>query len=439
MQLGKTIQAEENVILSTGERLWFASIKTPLRDVKGEVIGVVGNSLEITKLKEAQEKAELANKAKTEFLAVASHELRVPLTSILAIASMFAEGGISDADSTEYGKVILDSGTYLLSNINSILDFAKLEADKFELKPLPMDLRSHIEDVVNILKAFAEHKGIDLIISFPPTVPSKIVSDSRALRQVLVNLVNNAIRFTDAGHVFIKVKCLHVSADAAKISISIEDTGIGIPEEKLNAIFEGFSQVEDAYKRKSSRSGMGVGLSVVQRLVEILNGKIELTSTLGKGSIFSLTFDFQLQDASTQDIPWLMYASKVKILVVNDTSRAEIICSHTNAAICETITSDKAYSSLLSAQLMGQTYDILIIDNELRYKKPAELLAEINSHQTLKKPLTILLISNASVAEKNQAIKDGFFATVVKPIQPIAFQNALTAAWEQWIETKNNI
>lgn len=439
MESGKTLELEETVILpATGERMYFASVKTPLKDENGVVIGIVGNSLDITELKEAKEKAEIANHAKTQFLAVASHELRVPLTGIITVGSMLANGSVSTPNEVqEFGKIMLDAGTYLLSNVNSILEFAKLEVDKFNLKFAPFDLKLHIEEVVTMLTASANSKGLDLSINYESDVPHNIFSDSRVLRHILANLINNAIKYTHQGSIIIKVSCLKQTPQTAQLEIAVEDTGIGIPADKFDFIFDRFSQLEDAYVRSSSRGGIGLGLSIVKKLVQLLNGTINVKSEISKGSTFYFVAEFQLQDQPVGEMPWSPYASTTRILVVDDTLRGEIICNHTATTNCEAIHSDQVLDTLLTSQQCGEPYDIIIIDQQLHDNDAASLLQKINQQKNLKKPLPILLTSSGSIVEKQHANQEGFFATIVKPIQPIAFQTALTTAWEKWIEQRD--
>ncbi len=305
IEFDKTIELEETVVLKSGERLYFSSIKSPLRDEHGNIIGIICNSLDITELKEAKQRAEEASHAKTQFLALMSHELRIPLTGIISTASMLVDDDVTLKEVNEFGKIIYNSGNYLLSTIDNILDFAKLEANKFELFSSPLDLKFLIDEISNILSANATEKKLDLVVVYESRITKNIISDYRVLRHIFTNLIGNAIKYTETGQVKIKVRTLKQAESFISLEVLVEDTGIGIPSEKLNFIFDRFSQVENAYTRKSSRQGTGLGLSIVKKLVELLKGSISVTSKVGKGSVFCFVADFSLQQEQIdENAPW---------------------------------------------------------------------------------------------------------------------------------------
>jgi two-component system aerobic respiration control sensor histidine kinase ArcB len=304
MQTDKTLEFEETIILKSGERLYFSSVKSPLKDDNGNIIGVICNSLDITELKQAKQIAESASQAKTQFLALMSHELRIPLTGIISTASMLVDEDITSQEANEFGKIISHSGSYLLSTIDNILDFAKLEANKLELIPTPINLKQLIEEVAMILAASAKEKGLQLTVAYNLNFPQNIVSDSRVIRHILTNLIGNAIKYTEKGSIEVTVTPLIQMDETVVLEIIIEDTGIGIPANKVKFIFDRFSQVDNAYTRKSSRQGTGLGLSIVKKLVELLEGEIHVTSKIGKGSKFHFIAEFRLQNNIDDKTPW---------------------------------------------------------------------------------------------------------------------------------------
>lgn len=294
MKNDKSIEIEETVVLKNGERLYFSSVKRPLKDEEGNIIGVIGNSLDITELKEAKQHAETANHTKTHFLALMGHELRIPLTGIISTANMLVENEMTSDEVKEVGKIIEDSGSYLLTTINSILDFAKLESKKFELFQTRVNLVSLIDEIIHILAATAKEKKLTLQTKYLSPIPKKIITDSRIIRTIMTNLIGNAIKYTDKGEVNVSIKTLRQTQNTVELEISVADTGIGIPEEKIEFIFKRFTQLENAYTRKNSRSGTGLGLSIVKNLAALLNCKIQVKSQLGKGSTFSMIGEFPL-------------------------------------------------------------------------------------------------------------------------------------------------
>jgi two-component system, OmpR family, aerobic respiration control sensor histidine kinase ArcB len=444
MSSNKELTIEENGIDSYGNPAVYFTRKHPLRNQAGDVIGLIGISFNITERKKmeeelrmAKEKAEISNRAKTQFISVASHELRIPLSGILGMANFLHEGGLTPEEEKEYVENILDAAKYQLSIVNSILDFAKLEADKFEIASAPVNLKELLEETAAMLTAPAKNKGLALWVVYDPDVPYQILSDSRVLRQIFSNLINNAIKFTEEGHIAVRVHCLKQTASSIQLEIAVEDTGIGIPADKLDHVFERFSQIADAYVRDDSRSGTGLGLSIVKKWIEMMGGNIQVKSELGKGSTFSCTFEFLLQANATQDIPWALYSSNIRILIIDDTLRGDIICKHAGTKNCEVAAGNKALDTFFTAQQIRQPFDIIIIDGQLRSAVPETLLKTM-LEKSKRKPLSILLVPDGSLKEKNTAIQQGFFATIVKPVQPIAFQTALTSLWEQWVELKQN-
>lgn len=244
---------------------------------------------------------EAANHAKTQFLALMSHELRIPLTGIISTASMIAEHGLTIEEARELSKIIVSSGNYLLTTINSILDFAKLEADKFEVVHQRVDLHTIIREIITLLDFSAKEKGLKFTAHFPESLPN-IISDPRALRHIITNLVSNAIKFTEQGDIDIYIKIIDQKQNTIHLEISVVDTGIGIPHEKLDLIFDRFSQIENVYLRKNSRNGTGIGLSLVKKLTELLGGEIRVDSEVGKGSTFYFSGKFVLSHDKKQQL-----------------------------------------------------------------------------------------------------------------------------------------
>jgi PAS domain S-box-containing protein len=413
--------------------------KVPLRDGEGSIIGVLGISIDITnrnkiekELELAKQRAELANKAKSHFLCIVSHELRTPLTGILGMAQLLNSKHTEINERKEYSQAILKAGTHLLSLINNILDFTRLEEGKFELSPSPIDFKILVEEVSLMLSAQAKAKGIELLISYEPSIPNKIVADSRALRQIIINLVGNALKFTSTGHILTKVRTVEHAGNSVKLELSVTDTGIGIPKDKLKTIFEHFQQLDSPYTRTTE--GSGLGLSITKNLIELMDGEIAVTSEEGKGSTFSCTFDFPLQGEGISELPWSIYEGNVRTLVVDDTARAEVIRKQISTSNCQTAAGFEALNTLISAQTLGDPFKIVIIDQQLTSADPIELLHAINNRRKLEAPMPVLLASSGTLKAKKAAIESGFFEIIVKPVRPIELQTAITTAWERWAE-----
>ena len=282
--------------VTTKEIKCFSSIKAPLYDDDGQVIGIVGSSTNITKekeaekqLREAKELAERMTQAKSNFLATMSHELRTPLNGILGMTQVLMSKNPTP-EQQEYINAIEESGKNLLALINNVLDFSKLEAGQVELHQDEFSPVKVVKDLVLVMQHVIQDKTIELHAEYAANLPKFVAGDLTRLRQILINLIGNAIKFTLEGQVTIKLNLVSEIDRIAKIEIIVEDTGIGIPADKINTIFDRFTQVESEYSRRFE--GSGLGLAIVKNLVEMMNGTIDVESELGKGSKFICILPF---------------------------------------------------------------------------------------------------------------------------------------------------
>lgn len=268
----------------------FQTLNEELEEQKEEILA--GRE----EAEKARKEAERANQAKSTFLATMSHEIRTPMNGIIGMTALLGETSLTEEQS-QYTDIIRTSGESLMTIINDILDFSKIESGMIELEEQDFNLRKCIEEVMDLFSDKAGHKRIDLIYQIGNEVPAQIIGDSHRLRQVLINLIGNAFKFTDQGEIFLNVKLQKQESDAQVLTFQIKDTGIGIPQEKLSSLFKAFSQVDSSTTRKYG--GTGLGLVISQRIVTLMGGKIEVKSKIGLGSTFSFTIKSKISQKPT--------------------------------------------------------------------------------------------------------------------------------------------
>ncbi len=427
------------IIRPDGEIRFIKDTSFPIFDDEDNCIGFAGIAEDVTReqayeqsLIEAKERAESANRAKSEFLAMISHELRIPLSGIIGMAQLLSVDCLLPGQHDQVEDIIKAS-EHLLSLVNDLLDLNRLEAGRIELQQAPLDLRQLIEDITDILVFQARVKGLELLVDYEGNVPNKVIGDARALRQVLLNLLGNAVKFTDQGYITVAIKPMQLTSERATLEITIKDTGIGIPADKLNQIFDRFHQADSSYSRRYG--GLGMGLTLSKAYVELMGGHMDVESQPGQGSTFICTIPFALQNATTDISAWEDYQSTVRVLIVDDTLRGEVLYKHIGSSLSEVTTGANAINILLTAQRRKEPFDVVIIDQQLASIDAMQLGARINNQTSLVlKPMLLLLMPPSPITAKERAKAIGFFDCLTKPVHPSELLALLTASWEKWTD-----
>ena len=300
------IHFEESVTLSNQEKLTYTVVKSPLYDEKGEVIGVIGTSLDISQqkrlaeeLRVARDKAEALSKAKSEFILNMSHDVKTPLSGIIGLAEILTYQ-LKEKELTDFAQMILDSGNQLLIFFDNCLEMTKLEGTNLIQAKEYFNLRNLVNELTDLFQPAIQSKNLDYYVNFDENIPGGLIGSRAGLYRILMNLIGNAVKFTKSGSVSITIQVgKKTTRKKMIIKISIEDTGIGIPEDKQKIIFERFTRLTPSYK--GIYEGSGIGLYIVQRFIHSMGGEIYLQSEEGKGSRFTIILPLEVPLLSAQE------------------------------------------------------------------------------------------------------------------------------------------
>ncbi|MGX8011592.1 response regulator [Mesorhizobium sp. ORM8.1] len=432
LRTGETQEIEETVTMPDGSVRHQFARKGAMIASDGSLY-LIGSTTDITELKqreaelsEARQRAVLADRAKSEFLANMSHEIRTPMNGVLGMAELLAKSELDPKQKT-FTDIIVKSGNALLTIINDILDFSKIDAGQLVLDPAPFNLAEAIEDVATLVSTRAKEKDLELIVRVQPGLDGQFVGDVGRIRQIVTNLLGNAVKFTDEGHVLVDITGERVPA-GTRLTISVTDTGIGIPEEKLKLVFEKFSQVDTSSTRR--HEGTGLGLAITSRLVELMKGEIGVDSAEGKGSTFWFSVTLPKAEQGGQRI-MPVDVTGARVLIVDDNAVNRSILSEQMASwtfdSCAAESGAEGLKVLIAAAAYGVPVDCVVLDYQMPGMTGAEMARIVrNTAGLAHTPIIMLTSVDQSLA--NTGYRDlGIDAQLIKPARSSILLETLVA------------
>jgi two-component system sensor histidine kinase/response regulator len=418
-----------------GHVTWSLNVAMPVRNERGEIIGIWGTNKDITQsklleealasrtaelqgantqLERATEAALAASEAKSAFLANMSHEIRTPMNGVIGMTELLLDTPL-DHTQRDYADTIRRSAGNLLTVINDILDFSKVEAGKLELEDSEVDVRAAVEEVSRLISIQADSKGLEVIVHIDPAIPERMRGDEARLRQILFNLCGNAVKFTSRGEIVVEARCVQTDAEGTTARFAVRDTGIGIPENRLESLFAPFTQVDASTTRRFG--GTGLGLSIVKRLAKLMGGEAGVESKEGLGSSFWFTARFRPSLGAQPPALGLTGLRGQRVLVVDDNeTNRKVLAEKLKRWELDCVCVSSAEEALRTMRAAHRPFDVALLDHQMPDCDGAELGRRINADPNLKTTRLVLLTSSGQGSDREQFEKLGFAGFLIKPV-----------------------
>ena len=427
------IESELMLKDKNGTKIYLQKFIIPLLDDNNKLNGLLINAFDITKQKEeqillqkAKDEAEKTTAMKSNFLANMSHEIRTPLNGVMGFIQLLKDTNL-DKEQAEFVSDAQKSSELLIEIINDILDFSKIEAEKLDINNISFDIRSLVEETILLLTSSANKKGLDINFLIFSDVPQKLFGDPGRIKQILNNFISNAIKFTNEGEIIVYIKTIKCDNENATLHFEVKDTGIGIAEDKLNLIFEEFTQADASMTRKYG--GTGLGLAISKKLIGLMNGTIHVTSKLGEGSIFTATIPFKIDKTVNESINFSAEAlNGAKILLISNNSTDLKIFHYYLDEIHCIITEAHSAQEAMDILKNSKTFSTIIIDYKNQNIGDEEFISVIKSDEKLKHIPIILYTYLARSGDSILAKEKRFSGYLTKPIKKLELIETIAAA-----------
>ena len=432
---GEPFACEVRILRNDGGMRWVSARSAPVRNPDGTISGHVGTIIDITESKrtheelvQAREAAIEAAKLKSEFVANMSHEIRTPMTSIIGMSELMMESDLS-REQREFMGIIKSAADSLLVLLNDILDFSKIEAGKLELEQIPFSLRDCVGNALKSLAVRAHQRRIELACEVQDEIPDRLIGDPTRLRQLVLNLVGNAIKFTEQGEVVVRAALEREQEGDAWVRISVQDTGIGIPEDKLGLIFQAFTQADGSTTRRYG--GTGLGLAISTQLAEAMGGKLTVTSKVGEGSTFAFVVHLGVESCELTTPHYQAVPLRDRLaLIIDDSATNRTIFSHIlDRWQMKAIGVDSGaagIAALRRARESGVPVDLVLLDLQMPDMDGLEVAEQIKSDPALDCPI-ILLTSAGRPGDAARCRALGLSGYLTKPVMSEELITAIRA------------